>query len=218
MSEKIRVMLVDDQQLFREGMVILIGAIEDLTFVGEAGNGLEAIQLYAELRPDVVLMDVQMPEMNGVEATRRILAQDPDAKILILTTFDNDEYVFEGMRAGAVGYVLKAMSSDELGRAVRVAHRGDVWIDVSVARKLISEMTRVPPPSIDEPSSLIEPLSEREREILQLMAKGSRNREIAARLHLTEGTVRNYVSSLIKKMYVEDRVQVVVRARELGLV
>ena len=218
MSEKIRVMLVDDQQLFREGMVILIDAIEDLTFVGEAWNGEEAVELYAELRPDVVLMDVQMPEMNGVEATRRILAQDPEARILILTTFDNDEYVLEGMRAGAVGYMLKAMSSDELGRAVRVAHQGNVWIEVSVARKLVSELTRVPPASTEEASSLIEPLSEREREILHLMAKGSRNREIAARLHLTEGTVRNYVSSLIRKMYVEDRVQVVVRAKELGLV
>ena len=218
MSEKIRVMLVDDQQLFREGMVILIDAIEDLTVAGEAGNGEEAVELYAELRPDVVLMDVQMPEMNGVEATRRILAQDPEAKILILTTFDNDEYVFEGMRAGAVGYILKAMSSDELGRAVRVAHQGNVWIEVSVARKLISELTRVPPASTEEGSSLIEPLSEREREILQLMAKGSRNREIATRLHLAEGTVKNYVSSLMRKMYVEDRVQVVVRAKELGLV
>ncbi len=218
MSEKIRVMLVDDQQLFREGMVILIDAIEDLTVAGEAGNGEEAVGLYAELRPDVVLMDVQMPEMNGVEATRRILAEDPEAKILILTTFDNDEYVFEGIRAGAVGYILKAMSSDELGRAVRVAHQGNVWIEVSVARKLVSELTRVPPASTGEGSSLIEPLSEREREILQLMAKGSRNREIATRLHLAEGTVKNYVSSLMRKMYVEDRVQVVVRAKELGLV
>ena len=113
---------------------------------------------------------------------------------------------------------MKAMSGDELGRAVRVAHRGDVWIEVSVARKLVSELTRIPLPSTDDASSLIEPLSEREREILQLMAKGFRNREIAARLHLTEGTVRNYVSSLIRKMYVEDRVQVVVRAKDLGLV
>lgn len=218
MSEKIRVMLVDDQELFREGMVILIDAIEDLVVAGKAGNGEEAVELYAELRPDVVLMDVQMPEMNGVEATRRILAQDPEAKILILTTFDNDEYVFEGMRAGAVGYILKAMSRDELGRAVRVAHQGNVWIEVSVARKLVSALTRVPPASTEDASSLIEPLSEREREILQLMARGSRNREIAATLHLAEGTVKNYVSSLMRKMYVEDRVQVVMRAKELGLV
>jgi len=218
MSEKIRVMLVDDQQLFREGMGILIDAIEDLTVAGEAGNGEEAIELYAELRPDVVLMDVQMPAMNGVEATLRILEQDPEAKILILTTFDNDEYVFEGLRAGAVGYILKAMSSDELGRAVRVAHQGNVWIEVSVARKLVGELMRVPPASTEEASSLIEPLSEREREILQLMARGARNREIAATLHLAEGTVKNYVSSLMRKMYVEDRVQVVVRAKDLGLV
>ena len=218
MSEKITVMLVDDQDLFREGMVILINAIADLTVVGEAGNGQDAIDLYAELRPDVVLMDVQMPELNGVEATRRILTQDPEAKILILTTFDNDEYVVEGIRAGAVGYILKAMSSDELGRAVRVAHRGHMWIEVSVARKLVDLLTSMPPLPTDEASSLIEPLSEREQEILHLIAKGCRNREIAAMLHLAEGTVKNYVSSLMRKMYVEDRVQVVVRAKELGLV
>ena len=218
MPEKIAVMLVDDQALFREGMVILIDAIDDLTVVGQAGNGREAVDLYAELRPDVVLMDVQMPEMNGVEAIRRILAQDPQARVLILTTFDNDEYVLEGMRAGAMGYILKAMSSDELAKAVRVAHRGDVWIEVSVARKLIDELTRIPPLSADTASSLIEPLSEREREVLHLIARGCRNREIAATLHLAEGTVRNYVSSLMRKIYVEDRVQLVVRAKELGLV
>lgn len=218
MPEKITVMLVDDQQLFREGMAILINAIDDLAVVGEAENGREAIDLYAELRPDVVLMDVQMPEMNGVEATRRILTQDPEAKILVLTTFDNDEYVFEGMRAGAVGYILKAMSSDELARAVRVAHRGDVWIEVSVARKLMSELTRIPPLSTYDTSSLIEPLNEREQEILHLISKGRRNREIATALHLAEGTVKNYVSSLMRKLYAEDRVQVVVRAKELGLV
>lgn len=218
MSEKIAVMLVDDQELFREGMAILIDATEDLTVAGQAGNGQEAIDLYAELRPDVVLMDVEMPEMNGVEATRRILRQDPQAKILILTTFDNDEYVFEGMRAGAVGYILKAMSSDELARAVRVAHRGNVWIEVSVARKLVEQLTRISLHSSDDASSLIEPLNEREQEILHLIAQGHRNREIATRLHLAEGTVRNYVSSLMRKMYVEDRVQVVVRAKELGLV
>ncbi len=218
MPEKIAVMLVDDQALFREGMAILIDAIDDLTVVGQAGNGREAVDLYAALRPDVVLMDVQMPEMNGVEATRRILAHDPQARILILTTFDNDEYVLEGMRAGAMGYILKAMSSDELARAVRVAHRGDVWIEVSVARTLVDELTRIPPLSADAASSLIEPLSEREREVLHLIARGCRNREIAATLHLAEGTVRNYVSSLMRKIYVEDRVQLVVRAKELGLV
>ncbi|MDE0140387.1 MAG: response regulator transcription factor [Caldilineaceae bacterium SB0670_bin_27] len=218
MSEKIRVMLVDDQQLFREGMAILINATDDLIVVGEAGNGLEAIVLYAELRPDVVLMDVQMPEMNGIEATRRILAMDPEAKLLVLTTFDNDEYIFEGMRAGAVGYILKAMSSEELAKAVRVAHQGDVWIEVSVARKLVNELARIPLSSDNDTSSLVEPLNEREQEVLNLIAKGLKNREIATELHLAEGTVKNYVTSLMRKMYVEDRVQVVVRAKMLGLV
>jgi len=139
MSEKISLLLVDDQALLRAGMRIILDLEEDLTVVGEAENGREAIELYAELRPDVVLMDVQMPVMNGIEAIRGICNRDPEAKILILTTFDHDEYIFEGIQAGALGYMLKAMSSSELGAAVRSACRGGSWLETSIARKLSCE-------------------------------------------------------------------------------
>ena len=217
MSEKISLLLVDDQKLLREGMRLLLELDEDLTVIGEAGNGREALDLYAELQPDVVLMDVQMPVMDGLEATRRICLQDPEAKILILTTFDNDKYVFEGIRAGALGYILKAMSSSELVAAVRAVKQGNGWLDTSIARHIIDEFVRLPPPAGDA-SSLIEPLNERELDVLRLLAQGYRTQQIAGILHLAEGTVRNYISSLMAKMHVIDRIQAVLRAKELGLV
>lgn len=218
--EPISVLLVDDQQLLREGMRILLDLEESLKVVGEANNGEEAITLYGQLQPDVVLMDVQMPTMNGLEATRRICLEDPQAKILILTTFNDDEYVFEAIRAGAVGYVLKAMSPGELASAVRSAYRGNPWLEASVARKLIDEFARTPPQALAyaDASSLPEPLNERELEILRLMANGQRNRQIATQLHLAEGTVKNYVTSLLEKLNTPDRTQAILRARELGLV
>lgn len=218
MPEMISLMLVDDQQLLRDGMRTLLELEEDLTVVGEAGNGKEAIDLYPKLQPDVVLMDVQMPEMNGIDATRHIFMQDPQAKIIILTTFDEDEYVFEGIRAGALGYILKAMSGDELARAVRTAHRGDAWLEVSVARKIIDNFTHMPQSSDPPVPRLLNPLNERELEVLHLLTQGCRNREIAARLHLAEGTVKNYVSSLMRKLNVQERAQAVLRAKKLGLV
>ena len=220
MSEKISLLLVDDQQLLREGMRLLLGFEEDIVVVGEAGNGQQAVDLYAELRPDVVLMDVQMSEMNGIDATRHICTQDPQAKIIILTTFDDDEYVFEGIRAGARGYLLKAMDSGTLANAVRTTYRGEVWIETSVARKLIDEFIRLPssPAGDDTSKLLLEPISERELEILRLLTKGCRNRDIARQLYLAEGTVKNYISSLMKKLQVQHRTQAIVRAKELGLV
>ncbi|MXX27398.1 MAG: response regulator transcription factor [Caldilineaceae bacterium SB0668_bin_21] len=217
MFEKISLLLVDDQELLREGMRIILNLEEDIAVVGEAGNGQEAISLYDELRPDVVLMDVRMPVMDGISAVRYICRRDPEAKIIILTTFDNDEYVFEGIRAGALNYTLKATSSEHLATAVRTAHRGDSWLDVAVARKIINEFVRQPPPAYDV-SKLAEPLSERELEILRLLRSGCRNSEIAEQLHLAEGTVRNYVSALMGKLNVRDRTQAVLRAKELGLV
>ena len=216
MPEMISLLLVDDQQLLREGMRILLELEEDLTVVGEAANGQQAVDQYARLRPDIVLMDVQMPEMNGIDATRRICTQDAQAKIIILTTFDNDEYIFDGIRAGALGYILKAMSGGELAAAVRIAYRGGAWVDPSVTRKIIDEFVRLPSLAGD-PSSLVEPLSERELEILRLLTQGLRNRDIAGRLHLAEGTVKNYVSSLMAKLNVQDRAQAVLQAKKLGL-
>lgn len=217
MFEKISLLLVDDQALMREGMRIILNLEEDMVVVGEAGNGQEAISLYDELRPDVVLMDVQMPVMDGISAVRYICRRDPEAKIIILTTFEKDEYVFEGIRAGALSYTLKATSSEYLATAVRTAYRGDSWLEASVARKIIGEFVRQPPPGYSA-SRLAEPLSERELEVLGLLRNGCRNSEIAEQLHLAEGTVRNYVSTLMAKLNVRDRAQAVLRARELGLV
>ena len=217
MFDKISLLLVDDQELLREGMRVILSLEEDMTVIGEAGNGQEAVSLYDELRPDVVLMDVQMPVLNGIDAVRYICRRDPEAKILILTTFDNDEYVFEGIRAGALNYTLKAASSDLLVQAVRTAYQGDSWLEASVARKIINEFVRQPAPAY-EASSLAEPLSEREMEILRLLRNGSRNQEIAAQLHLAEGTVKNYVSTLMAKLNARDRTQAILRAREMGLV
>ncbi len=217
MFEKISLLLVDDQELLRDGMRIILNLEEDMVVVGEAGNGQEAISLYDELRPDVVLMDVQMPVLNGIDAIRFICRRDPTARIIILTTFDNDEYIFEGIRAGALNYTLKATSSDYLAKAVRTAYQGDSWLDASVARKIVNEFVRRPAPAY-KASGLAEPLSEREIEILRLLRNGCRNQEIAAQLHLAEGTVKNYVSVLMGKLNARDRTQAVLRARELGLV
>ena len=220
MNDKISLMLVDDQQLFREGMAVLIDAIDDLIVVGQAGDGQEAIDLYADLQPDVVLMDVQMPGVNGIDATRRICAHDRQAKIIVLTTFENDEYIFEGLRAGARGYLLKATNTHKLANAVCAVHRGEVWMDSETTTKVVSEFVRLPSgdSSRDARELLSEPISERELEILRLMANGLRNRDIARQLHLAEGTVKNYISSLLRKLFVQDRTHAVVRAKELGLI
>jgi len=270
MPEPISLLLVDDQKLLREGIRVLLDREEDLTIVGEAEDGQEAVDLYAELRPDVVLMDIQMPKVDGVTAIRGIHGADPRAKVIILTTFDIDEYVFEGMRAGALGYLLKTMSSDELASAVRTVHLGGALLEPTVARKVISALgpseglsdceqgyalqgpeeegpeaadplnrageeafdrveragRREPAESLsgerlsrqeEANSRLAEPLSRREREVLLLIGEGLSNRKIANRLNLAEGTVKNYVSSLIAKLNVQDRTQAALLSRELGL-
>ncbi len=219
MAEKnpIRLLLVDDQRLLREGMRILLELEPDLKVAGEASNGVEALTRYAELRPDVVLMDVKMPEMDGVAATRQLLIDHPEAKVVILTTFDDDEYVFEGIRAGALGYLLKALSGEELAEAIRTVAAGGALIEPSVARKVMAEFARTSHPSAQTAEKLIEPLSEREIDVLRLLANGLSNREIAGQLFLAEGTVKNYVSSAMQKLSVRDRTQAALRAKELGL-
>ncbi len=213
----IRVLLVDDQRLMREGLRILLELEPDLEVVGEAGDGQAALAAYAALRPDVVLMDVRMPGMDGVEATRRLRERWPEARVIILTTFDNDEYVFEGLRAGALGYLLKDVSGQELAEAVRTVAAGGALIEPSVARKVLAEFARLAPPARPIEAGLSTPLSEREREVLRLLALGLTNREIATRLHLAEGTVKNYVTSILQKLGVRDRTQAALRAREMGL-
>jgi len=217
MADKITILLVDDQRLMREGLRTLLELEDDLTVVGEAGTGEEALARYAELEPDIVLMDVRMPGMDGVEATRRLHSQWPEVKIIILTTFDEDEYIFEGLRAGARGYLLKAVSGDELAVAIRKVAAGQALIDPAVTRKVVDAFARLAPPMRAVNAGLAEPLSEREQEVLKLVANGLTNREIAERLYLAEGTVKNYVTSLLGKIGVRDRTQAALRGRELGL-
>ena len=217
MSDRIRILLVDDQRLLRDGLRTLFELEPDLDVVGEAGHGREALEAYAALNPDVVLMDVRMPEMDGVEATRRLVDRWPRARVIILTTFDDDEYVIEGLRAGALGYLLKDVSGQELAEAIRQVMRGWALIEPSVARIVLTEFARLAPPTAQARASLSEPLSSREQEVVKLLSEGLTNREIAHRLHLAEGTVKNYVTSILGKIDARDRTQAALRARELGL-
>jgi DNA-binding NarL/FixJ family response regulator len=218
MAEPIRVLLVDDQKLMREGLRVLLELEPDLEVVGEAADGRAALEAYVAQQPDVVLMDVRMPGMDGVEATWRLRQRWPQARVIILTTFDDDEYVFEGLRAGALGYLLKDVSGQALAGAIRTVAAGGALIEPSVARKVLAEFAQLAPPARPPGQGLPEPLTEREREVLRLLASGLTNREIAARLSLAEGTVKNYVTSILQKLGVRDRTQAAVRARELGVV
>jgi DNA-binding NarL/FixJ family response regulator len=217
MTEMIQLLLVDDQRLMRDGLRILLELEADFEVVGEVENGVQALEAYQKLSPDVILMDIRMPVMDGVEATRRLREIDPNSKVIILTTFDDNEYVFEGLRAGALGYLLKDVSGDELADAIRKVAAGGSMIEPSVARKVVAEFARLAPATPEATADLIEPLSEREIEILKLVAQGLTNKEIAKKLFLAEGTVKNYVTSILGKIDARDRTQAAIRARELGL-
>ncbi len=217
MTEMIRLLLVDDQRLMRDGLRTLLELEDDFVVVGEAENGQEALNLYEDLLPDVILMDIRMPIMDGVKATQQLIERWPDARVIILTTFDDDEYVFEGLRAGARGYLLKAVSSEELATAIRTVAAGGALIDPSVTRKVMAEFARSARTPRAGTSELIEPLSDREVEVLRLIANGYTNKEIASRLYLAEGTVKNYVTSILGKIGARDRTQAALRAQELGL-
>jgi DNA-binding NarL/FixJ family response regulator len=214
----IRILLVDDQALFREGLRTLLSVHADLAVVGEAGNGEEALRLAASLRPEVVLMDVQMPVLDGVAATRRLHAAQPGCHVIMLTTFDDDDYVFEGLRAGAAGYLLKDAPSGTLVEAIRAAARGESFLQPSVAAKVVAEFTRLSNRTSQHLQPLIEPLSERELEILRLVADGASNKDIAAKLVIAEGTVKNHMTNILGKLGVTDRTQAALKAKELGLV
>ena len=213
----IRILLADDHTILRDGIGALLAREADLHVVGEAANGQEALNAYAASTPDVVLMDVRMPVMDGVEATRQLRARWPAARVIILTTFDDDEYVFEGLRAGAAGYLLKDVSIQELAEAIHAVMAGGVLIEPSVARKVVAEFARLAAPVARPAPNLDEPLSERELDILRLLAQGMTNREIAQRLYLAEGTVKNYVTHILGKIGARDRTQAALRGRELGL-
>ncbi|TET85694.1 MAG: response regulator transcription factor [Anaerolineales bacterium] len=213
----IRIILVDDQTLFREGVRTLLSVHSDLEVVGEASDGLESLQLAAKLRPSVVLMDLKMPRLDGAEATRRMRADYPECKVIILTTFD-DEYVFDGLRAGAIGYLLKDTPSEKLVEAIRAAARGESFLQPSVAAKVVAEFSRLAASAPHPLQQLIEPLSGRELEVLRLLASGASNREIASALVIAEGTVKNHVTSILSKLAVRDRTQAALKAKDLGLI
>jgi DNA-binding NarL/FixJ family response regulator len=215
---EIRVLVADDQQLVREGLRVLLDLTPGIRVVGEASNGAEAVERARQMRPDVVLMDVRMPKLDGVAATRRVREMCPDVQVIILTTFDDDEYVFDGLRAGAVGYLLKDVPSEKLAEAIRAAARGEAFIQPSVTRKVVAEFTRLAEREhVRREQPLVEPLSARELEVLALLAEGLSNQEIANRLTIAPGTVKNHVSNVLSKLSVRDRTQAILRAQEIGL-
>jgi DNA-binding NarL/FixJ family response regulator len=211
MMEPIRILLVEDQTLMRQGLKTILNLEPGLRVVGEATDGEAGIRQALDLRPDVILMDVQMPGMSGIEAIAAICAVWPDAKIIILTTFGRDEYVFQGVRAGAMGFLLKDAPADHLVQTIHRVHGGEVFIQPEIASRLLREL-------ITPQDWLIEPLSDREREVLVLVAQGHSNREIAERLVLAEGTVKNHVSSILGKLQAENRTQAADIARRHGLI
>jgi DNA-binding NarL/FixJ family response regulator len=215
--KKLRLILVDDQAMFREGLRMLLSLQPDFEIVGEASDGAAAIELARRVEPDVILMDLRMPEMDGAEATRRIKAEVPAVRVIVLTTFEDDEEVFAAMRAGAVGYLLKASPAEKVYEAIRRAAPGELFLEPSVTAKLVTEFNRRGSPTRPlQVAPLLEPLSEREHEVLLCLAEGMSNKEIGRRLNIAEGTVKNHMSQVLSKLQVFDRTQAALRARELG--
>ena len=210
----IRVLVADDQSMVRAGFRMLLGGEDDIEVVAEAANGREAVDKAARFRPTVVLMDIRMPELDGLEATRRILAADPEARVLILTTFDLDEYVYEALAAGASGFVLKDDPPEQLLAAIRTVAAGDALLSPAITKRVIARFVRTPratpPPGLDE-------LTTRERDVFRLVAQGLSNPEIAQQLFIGETTVKTHVTHILRKLGLRDRVQAVVVAHEAGL-
>jgi len=213
MTEIIRILMADDHTLFRDGMRALFGTLPNTELVGEAANGNEAVTLAEELQPDVVLMDIQMPELNGVEATRQIVQTSPHIGVIIVTMFEDDDSVFAAMRAGARGYVLKGADQEEMLRAIRAVSRGEALFGPTIAARLTSFFNN----SSSHAAAAFPNLTDREREVLNLLAQGLSNQEIAGKLVITVKTVRNHVSNIFSKLQVVDRVQAIIRARDAGM-
>lgn len=209
----IRVLVADDQALFREALTTLLEVQPGIEVVGEAGNGEEAVLRSRLLHPDVVLMDLRMPVLDGIAATARLRAEQPEVRVLALTTFDDDEDVFAALRAGAVGYLLKDVTSARLVEALDAADRGESVLQPSVAAKVVARVARMP----EDAPSTEHPLTDREIDVVRLLAEGRSNREIAGALFLAEGTVKNLVTSVLSKLEVRDRTQAALRARDFGI-
>jgi DNA-binding NarL/FixJ family response regulator len=210
----IRVVVADDQSMVRAGFRLLLSGEDDIEVVAEASNGVEAVNQAARVHPTVVLMDIRMPEMDGLQATRRILAADRDARILILTTFDLDEYIYEALKAGASGFVLKDDPPEQLIAAIRTVAAGDALLSPAVTKRVIRQFTRIPRPA---PPREVGELSSRERDVLGLVARGLSNAEIAQELFISETTVKTHVTHILQKLNLRDRVQAVVLAYQTGL-
>jgi DNA-binding NarL/FixJ family response regulator len=210
----IRVLVADDQSMVRAGFRMLLSGEDDIDVVGEAGNGLEAVDLAARCHPTVVLMDIRMPELDGLEATRRILAADPAAKILILTTFDLDEYVYEALRVGASGFVLKDDPPEQLLTAIRTVAAGNALLSPTVTRRVIKQFTKIPQST---PPREVGELTERELDVFRLITRGYSNAEIGRDLYISETTVKTHITHILQKLNLRDRVQAVVLAYETGL-
>lgn len=216
---RIRVLLVDDQQLFREALATLLSAEKSMEVVGEAEDGASAVEAASKFKPDVVLMDLRMPGMGGIEATRRIRRASPTTRILVLTTFEEDDEVFAAIQAGASGYLLKASPSAKLVEAISTVARGQSALQPSVAMKVIHEYNRLATrQERRQEQPLVDPLSSRELAVLSALTEGMSNKEIATRLKITEGTVKNHMTNVLAKLGALDRTQAALRARELGLI
>jgi DNA-binding NarL/FixJ family response regulator len=217
-SSTIRVMIADDQVMVRQGFTVLLNAQPDIEAVGQAVDGLDAVEKAAELAPDVVLMDIRMPRLGGIDATERVIRSAPDTKVLVLTTFDLDEYVYDALRAGASGFLLKDASAEQLAEAVRVVAAGDGLLAPGVTRRLITEFTRMRSGPRSPLKERVGTLTERETEVLALIAQGLSNAEIAERLCVAEQTVKTHVGRILVKLGLRDRTQAAVYAFESGVV
>jgi DNA-binding NarL/FixJ family response regulator len=213
-----RLLIVDDQELVRTGLRTILRGVEDVEVVGEAADGLSAISQAAQLKPDLVLMDIRMPHLDGVEATARIRASEPAPQVILLTTFDLDEYVYAGLRAGASGFLLKDTLATEIVAAIRAVLAGDAVIAPSATRRLIERFVEAAPPDPAGLAAALAPLTTREREVLTLLGRGLSNAEIAGRLYLSEATVKTHVGRVLGKLGLRDRIQAVVLAYETGLI
>jgi DNA-binding NarL/FixJ family response regulator len=214
----IRLVIADDQALFREGLRTLLSTRSDIEVVGEAGDGAEAVALVDSLQPDVVLMDLRMPKLDGIQATARIRDRWPSIPVLVLTTFDDDANLFGALRAGAAGYLLKDVSSETLVNAIQAATKGESFLQSTVTGRVVAAFAKLMEGGGPKAEALVLPLSPREREILMLLGNAASNKEIADKLNLAEGTVKNHVTNILTKLDVRDRTQAAVRARQLGLV